>query len=597
MNKLESATQTTPGQVPKPPEPEVGSPDWFQQIIAPALGYSQLRDWQVKLAGDVFEGNDVVCVAGTGSGKSGMLHIPLMASKVAEKPTLGMSIAPTKSLCDDQARAANERGLTAVAVHSDSLREASSKGRDLFKEIFTGKWDLFVLVPELLHMKELESFFREQAGDDPEFAKLSLIFVDECHLVHEHGKEFRDSYRRIGRLSGRIPSTVPWIAATATLPPGELTKLVLQSLGFDGDDYVMCRMRVDVPNIKVVSRFLQHSISGLTMLDISWIIPVGLQAASSIKKTVVFCVTIKLAFTVMEFLQSLLPEEMSNREEVVMPFYSLMSGKYRERYIQEFREGTTRVLVGTDTLTCGMDVSDIEEVIILGVPPTPERLTQQIGRAGRNGKPARAIVYAPPWMNESSMKAADIAHRAKIPSMLCSWCNPSFDSCSRKVQCQHYGDEFIQPPHCCSLHEPDGSDYRKVEEWVEAFTNASRDSKRLRTKSKHRALDKTVMYPAAQRILTAWTRRLWIKIRRDNTFMPSDTIFPPFLRDKVCQRMHLVINVEMLRQLIPEWSYLTKYGEELVVVCGEILQTFDEVWKAREVDSDDVICLIQVTTW
>ncbi|KDQ26196.1 hypothetical protein PLEOSDRAFT_1024089, partial [Pleurotus ostreatus PC15] len=166
-------------------------------------------------------------------------------------------------------------GLRAVAVYSDSLRAATAEGRNLFQEIFDSKWDLFILTPELLHMPELNPFFRSQTIANSTMAKLSLVFVDECHLVYEHGKEFRESYRKIGRLRGRLSSRVPWIAVTATLPPGEITADVLQALGFDGDDYLMHRMRVDIPNIKLIPRFLEHSISGSTMLDISWIIPVG----------------------------------------------------------------------------------------------------------------------------------------------------------------------------------------------------------------------------------------------------------------------------------------------------------------------------------
>lgn len=100
----------------------------------------------------------------------------------------------------------------------------------------------------------------------------------------------------------------------------------------------------------------------------------------------------------MGFLKSLLPDDLPDRGNVVMPFYPLMSDPYHQHYIQKFRDGNTRVLVGTDTLTCGMDVADIHQVVILGVPPCPERMTQQIGRAGRDGEPARAVICVPAWM-------------------------------------------------------------------------------------------------------------------------------------------------------------------------------------------------------
>ncbi|KAF9500714.1 hypothetical protein BDN71DRAFT_1427165 [Pleurotus eryngii] len=296
------------------PEPEVGSSDWFHQVISRKLGYSELRDWQVELARKVFQGKeDIVCVAGTGSGKSALLHIPLMAMKVASQPTLGI----------------------------DSLRAATAEGHNLFQEIYDSKWDLFILTLELLHMPKLNPFFRSQTTTNSTMAKLSLVFVDECHLVYEHGKEFQGSYHKIGQLRGRLSSHIPWIAVTATLPPGEIMTDVLQALGFDRDDYLMHRMHIDIPNIKLIPRFLEHSISSTTMLDISWIIPVGTTTAAAIKKTVVFCVTIKLACTVMGFLESLLAEDLPDHGSIVMPFYSLMSDPYRQHYIQKFRNGHT----------------------------------------------------------------------------------------------------------------------------------------------------------------------------------------------------------------------------------------------------------------
>lgn len=87
---------------PTTDEPQQGFPLWFQQVIALKLGYSALKDWQVELACTMFKKEDVVCIAPTGSGNSALLHIPLMAAKIANSRVLGMSVAPTKSLCDDQ---------------------------------------------------------------------------------------------------------------------------------------------------------------------------------------------------------------------------------------------------------------------------------------------------------------------------------------------------------------------------------------------------------------------------------------------------------------------------------------------------------------
>ncbi|KAF7441033.1 hypothetical protein PC9H_001382 [Pleurotus ostreatus] len=587
-------------------KPLPGSPQWFQQVIAPKLGYSMLKDWQVELACTMFRKEDVVCIAPTGSGKSALLHIPLMAAKTANSCVLGMSVAPTKSLCDDQARAATDRGLKAVAVYSDSLRAAAAKGKDLMEEIRKDEWDLFIIPPELLHSDEINKFLHAQTpGSQSEVAQLDLVFIDECHLVREHGDDFRQAYSRIGQIRGRLDFRIPWVAVTATLPPGKITNDVLQSLGFEEGDYKMHRMRVDVPNIQYIPRFFEHSISTSTFFDISWVIPV-----------------------VAGFLQSLVPLDWDDRDKIIMPFYSLLSDDYRRVYISAYRKGTTQVLVGTDTLTCGMDVADIEQVIILGVPPTPERLSQQIGRAGHNGKPAHAYVYAPQRvrikeddeLTGSQKEANEAVYRSKMNVALLHWFNPSSERCPRSVFCGYYGDEFIPVDNCCIYHCPGDYDVCKIEieRWVDAFQKLSDSSKAtqrpeaplpstepskqstaelplkeaiigltndLPTKPEsksHRVIDKTIMYPAARWIISAWAERTWLSAREDNTLLPHSAFLAKFLQDRLCSRMHTVTSVEKLQELLPEWGYLPTHGQQLVDVCDKILTVFDTLWKERE---------------
>ncbi|KAF4575303.1 hypothetical protein EYR36_006662 [Pleurotus pulmonarius] len=520
-----------------------------------------------------------------------------MAAKTANSRVLGMSVAPTKSLCDDQARAATDRGLKAVAVYSDSLRAAAAKGKDLMEEIRKDKWDLFIIPPELLHSDEINKFLHAQTpGSQSEVAQLDLVFIDECHLVREHGDDFRQAYSRIGQIRGRLDFRIPWVAVMATLPPGPITNDVLQSLGFEEGDYKMHRMRVDVPNIQYIPRFFEHSISTSTFFDISWVIPVGTPSLDHIKKTVIFCETIKLACSVAGFLQSL--------------------------------EGDNTGTRGTDTLTCGMDVADIEQVIILGVPPTPERLSQQIGRAGRNGKPAHAYVYAPQRvrikeddeLTGSQKEANEAVYRSKMNVALLHWFNPSPERCPRSVFCGYYGDKFIPVDNCCIYHCPGDYDVCKIEieRWVDVFQKLSDSSKAtqrleaplpstesskqstaelsskeattgltnaLPTKPEsksHRVIDKTIMYPAARRIISAWAERTWLSAREDNTLLPHSAFLAKFLQDRLCSRMHTVTSVEKLQELLPEWGYLPTHGQQLVDVCDKILTVFDTLWKERE---------------
>ena len=70
--------------------------------LAQKLGYRQLWNWQADLARKIVDGNDIVLTAGTGQGKSTLLLAPLLAKREVDGDAIGLSIAPTKALGEDQ---------------------------------------------------------------------------------------------------------------------------------------------------------------------------------------------------------------------------------------------------------------------------------------------------------------------------------------------------------------------------------------------------------------------------------------------------------------------------------------------------------------
>lgn len=80
------------------------SPDWAPIIasLTQKLGYDHLQDWQANLTQEVLDGKDVVLTAGTGRGKSTLLFAPLLAKREVDSRAIGLSVAPTKALGEDQ---------------------------------------------------------------------------------------------------------------------------------------------------------------------------------------------------------------------------------------------------------------------------------------------------------------------------------------------------------------------------------------------------------------------------------------------------------------------------------------------------------------
>jgi superfamily II DNA/RNA helicase len=81
-----------------------GSITWMEKVITTGLGYTSARDWQAPNACHLYNGTDVFLTTKTGSGKSVLIHAPILARMVSRKPHIGIAVIPTRALMDNQVR-------------------------------------------------------------------------------------------------------------------------------------------------------------------------------------------------------------------------------------------------------------------------------------------------------------------------------------------------------------------------------------------------------------------------------------------------------------------------------------------------------------
>lgn len=86
---------------------------WFEELIRRRMGYATPTSWQVDLSQAKYEGNDVVGILPTGSGKSTLIEAPLLAAIELNEPSIGITIVPTKAL------ASNHISTAAVSVSQE----------------------------------------------------------------------------------------------------------------------------------------------------------------------------------------------------------------------------------------------------------------------------------------------------------------------------------------------------------------------------------------------------------------------------------------------------------------------------------------------
>jgi superfamily II DNA helicase RecQ len=134
-----------------------------------------------------------------------------------------------------QVEVASHRGLHALTINQDRVRDAALAGRDLFKEL-AERDDVCmgVMTPKMLLEKDMTVLLR-----NPTFARLvHWVSINEALLVKQEGV-FQEGYRSLLLLRIRLPSNATWCAATATATPAEALSIA-NNLGFHPNKY--CRI-------------------------------------------------------------------------------------------------------------------------------------------------------------------------------------------------------------------------------------------------------------------------------------------------------------------------------------------------------------------
>ncbi|KAJ6463097.1 P-loop containing nucleoside triphosphate hydrolase protein [Mycena vulgaris] len=591
---MEGSDATVPAFISHP----VNSVAWLEALLRQKCGLPSLYPHQLAHGKDLNDGRDLFLVIATGLGKSIVLFAPLIAAQARQERGIAFVIVPTKVLAEQMAEVGRKYGLRALAINEDSVREAATRDkRDLFAEFSGGAGiSVGVMSPQMLQGRRMGKLL-----NDPKFKSLvRWMLIDEAHVLNEESGTSREPYRSILHMRPRLPTTTVWAAVTGTATPKAALSLA-SGLGFRSGKYVNARYSIDRPNVKYIPRFFEHPTSGFEFMDLSFVVPLEMMSPLEITLTLIFAKTIRLGFMIMQFLDSLIPSTIPHRLQIIKLYNALMPVDYRRAFIADINEGhTLRVGIVTDTCTYGTDIPTLARVIIVHIGDSlgdsPEVRKQQMGRPGRNGDPATAIVYAPAWvrdvpLSESTTKQglADIERRKQLPAITLQFFNPTLDCCSRGADLQYNGEKFVRRPECCSLHDPDPEESRDlgmVTKWVEFFKLREQEAtaekvKTLRSDGTYPALD-TVMKVSLMKILVRWRARKYQSVRDPkDTGGTSALILPQRLLQRIVDRAHACTSLDRLWGVLHDWKYLALFGEDLFEILDNVLPGYAEIIRAR----------------
>jgi ATP-dependent DNA helicase RecQ len=330
----------------------------LRQLARDKLGFEELRPGQEEAVRAVTEGHDTLVVMTTGSGKSAIYQI---AGWVIDGATL--VISPLISLQRDQIENIEDEQPGEAAAIDASVSEARREER--LEELADEELEFLFLAPEQLAREEtVEALAR---------ANVSLLVVDEAHCISEWGHDFRPDYLRIGDVAKRLGSpTVLALTATAAPP---VRDEILERLNMRDPELIV--RGFDRPNIRLeVDRHHDERAKRRALAD---------RAEALGGPGIVYVATRRTAEE--------LAEELEGRGLRALAYHAGLSGSRRDQAQEAFMEDRLDVIVATTAFGMGVDKPNVRFVLHNEPSESLDSYYQEVGRAGRDGEPAEAVLF------------------------------------------------------------------------------------------------------------------------------------------------------------------------------------------------------------
>lgn len=326
-------------------------------LLARFYGYRSFRPGQYDIIESVCSGRDALVLMPTGGGKSICYQMPAL---LAERGC-AVVVSPLIALMQDQTQALVANGIPAAAIHSN---QPESYNRQILNAAFAGRLKMLYISPERL-LAEIENWSR---------LDISLFAIDEAHCISQWGHDFRPDYTGLARLKELRPG-VPVIALTATAD--RLTR-----------DDIARQLGLHQP-FTYISSFDRPNISLRAYNNPSARDRVRFIAALARKYPTDSGVAYCLSRSGVDSLhKSLLAAGVRS-----VRYHAGMDAAARSESMKAFLDGTAQVVCATIAFGMGIDKSNIRWVVHNNLPSNIESYYQEIGRAGRDGLPAEAVLF------------------------------------------------------------------------------------------------------------------------------------------------------------------------------------------------------------
>ncbi|KFI93226.1 ATP-dependent DNA helicase RecQ [Bifidobacterium saguini DSM 23967] len=350
------------------------------------FGYDSFRPGQREAVEAAITGRDVMAVMPTGGGKSICYQLP-----AARPGTFTLVITPLRALMRDQVQHLEAKGIPAALIDS-GLTE--TQRADVYDRARHGGLRILYVSPERLDTADFREFIHSMTID--------LLAVDEAHCVLHWGSDFRPAYLRIGPFIESLPQRPTIMALTATasrIQADEICGLLHLA------DPLRITTDADRPNITL----------GVT------------KARPRERRRLIADWAAKHAGSGIIYKESRkgveqLAESLRDKGIDAQAFHAELRDEDKRRIQDGFLHGSPRVICATSAFGMGVDKPDVRWVLNDGPCKSLEAYWQEAGRAGRDGKPADAILYWSEgdwqWLRKITSEAMDRAEESGDPQRI-----------------------------------------------------------------------------------------------------------------------------------------------------------------------------------